>query len=220
MSSEKSSRRRAKTGQAGIGSRTAVASAAVAVVLVAGGGWAVAQAGNDDGTTGSAGGAPVTTPSVTDSTAAAHDHGSKDKSWSPQCGRAAKAAARAGYGVLAPSELPSGWSLKTCHYSAASGWHVEFSASHQTVSVDQRKGDVAPVVDAVLGPGPQQGKDVHAQGTGRWQSWAATDGRHGLSRALSSSGVVLSGKVAVPTLNRLADVLMTYETAPSGNNGG
>jgi hypothetical protein len=221
MSLENPPRRRARDSQDGIGSRAAVISAAVAVVLVAGGGWAIASAGNDDKTTGSEG-ASVTTPTAgaTPSHATGHDHGSKDKPWSPQCGRAAKAAARAGYGVLAPSELPSGWTLNSCHYSSSTGWHVEFSAAHQTVTVDQRKGDVAPVVTAVLGPSSRQGKDVHAEGTGTWQSWATNDGRHALSRALSSSGVVLSGKVAVPTLNRLADVLLTYETAPSGNNGG
>ena len=240
MSPEIPPRRRARDSQDGIGSRVTVVSVAVAVVLVAGGGWAIANAGNDDRTNGGAG-APASTqpsssptstaPTSTAATSTAptstgtqgstgHDHGSKDQAWSQQCGRAAKAAARAGYGVLAPSELPSGWTLNGCHYSSATGWHVELSAAHRTVTVDQRKGDVAPVLAAVLGPGSRQGKDVHAEGTGTWQSWATHDGRHGLSRALSTSGVVLSGKVAVPTLNRLADVLLTYETAPSGNNGG
>jgi hypothetical protein len=223
MGKENSPRRRIGSGQDGIGSRTAVVSVAAAVVLVAGGGWAVAQAGNGDPSTGA--GAPTTTAPTTAAASAptqspTHQPSHHQKSWSKQCGRAATAAARAGVGVLAPSELPTGWSLVGCRFSAATGWHLVVKADGRTLAVDQRKGDVAPVVTAVLGAGSHQGKDVHAAGTGTWQSWTGSGGRHALSRGLTSSGVVLSGAVDVSTLNRFAGALMTYESAPSGNNGG
>lgn len=223
MSPENSSRRRARSREDGVGSRTAVASAAVAVAIVAGGGWAVAHAGNDktvDTGTAQSGTSQTTTSAPT------HDPGSqsssqdKNKSWSKACGRAATAAARAGVGALAPSELPPGWGLGSCHYSPATGWHLEVTVAGQTLSVDQRKGAVQPVLAAVLGAHRHQGKDVHAPGTGTWQSWTGPGGKNGLSRGLSSGGAVVSGKASVATLNQFAGVLMTYETAPNGNNGG
>jgi Protein of unknown function (DUF4245) len=220
MSKETLPRRRSRSGQDGVGSRAAVVSAAVAVALVAGGGWAFAHAGNDDKTTDT--GAPQTsTPSTSPS--AGHTHGpakDKDKSWSKQCGRAATAASRAGIGVLAPAELPSGWSLGQCRYSTATGWHLEVTAAGQSLTMDQRKGEVAPVVAAVLGSGSHPGSDVHAAGTGTWQSWTGSGGKHALSRGLSSSGIVLSGPVPVATLQRFAGVLLTYESAPNSSEGG
>jgi hypothetical protein len=222
MSKETAPRRRSRSGQDGIGSRTAIVSAAAAVVIVAGGGWAVAHAGDDDKTAGT--GAPQTTASTpTTSPSAGHTKGpakDKNKSWSKQCGRAATAASRAGLGVLAPSELPSGWSLGQCRYSAATGWHLEVTAAGQTLAMDQRKGEVAPVVAAVLGSGSHPGNDVHAAGTGTWQSWTGSGGKHALSRGLSSSGIVLSGPVPVATLQRFAGVLLTYESAPNSSEGG
>ena len=223
MSQENPPRRRARSSQDGIGSRTAVVSAAVAVVLVAGGGWAIAHAGNDDKTTDT--GARVRPPRHRPRLRPrSHRTRSrprpKNKPWSTQCGRAAKAASRAGYGVLAPSELPSGWSSDQCHYSSSTGWHVEVSAADQTLAVDQRKGEVAPVVAAVLGPGLPPGQGRPRRGH---RHLAVLGQQRREARAVAGAVVQrrrAQRQVAVATLNRLADVLLTYESAPNGNNGG
>lgn len=211
--------RRSRSHQDGVGSRTAVVATGVAVAIVAGGGWAIAQSGGSDSTSGAGSSTTSTTPTPSPSDQPPKHH-HQNTAWSKSCGKAATAAAHDGYGVMAPSELPAGWTLRSCRYTAATGWHMVVQAGQQTLSVDQRKGAAAPVVAAVLGPGSTQGKDVHAQGTGTWQSWAGSGGKHALSRTMTTSGVVVSGRVGVSTLNRLAGVLLTYENAPNGNNGG
>lgn len=223
-----SARRRRPTGQDGVGALAAVAGAAAAVVVVAGGGWAIARSGGHDSTPGATGpnATSQSNPSQTSpgqtgpSTSSTQPSGHKNASWSHQCAKAAGLASHHGFGVLAPSELPSGWSLRSCRYSAATGWHMVVSTGHTLVMVDQRSGDASALVQGVLGSGSHQGKDFHAQGTGTWQSWSAAGGRAALSRSMTSTGAVISGHASVRTLGHLADVLLTYENAPAGNNGG
>jgi hypothetical protein len=213
---------RKTTDQDGLAVWATVAAAVAAVVVVAGGAWAVTRAG--DGSADPQAG-PGTTPTVTVgsptmSTSRTDSTGSTP--WSKQCQQAARQATRAGLTVLAPTQLPPGWTLKGCtfHGGTAAAWHLDVTTGQGTLALDQQRGSVSSLVDSVLGHGAKQGHDIRADGTGTWQSWSGQQSLSGLSKSLPSTVVVLSGPVQVATLHDLANVLLTFETAPPGNNGG
>lgn len=212
---------RHRTSQDGLAAWATVTAAAAAVLVVAGGAWAVTRGGNSSGDAGTG---PTTTPTVTvSSPSKSHSGGSETPPpWSKACTKAATQATKAGLTVLAPSPLPSGWSLSGCRFQGGTDatWHVDISTGSDTIALDQHKASATSLVDSIIGQGAQQGQDVQAMGTGTWQSWSGQQGVNGLSKTLQSTGTLISGKVDTGSLKSLADTLLTYETAPPGNNGG
>jgi hypothetical protein len=210
---------RHSTDQDGLAAMATVAAAVVAVVVVAGGAWAITRAGG-----GSSGPAadPGTTPTVTVSTPSERTSptGGHSAGWPQGCTDAARKASAAGLGVMATAQLPSGWKVMSCDFNTGkSVWNIDVDSPGGPFLLVQQKGTENDAVQKFL-PHFTQGAQVTADGTGVWHVWNGPKGEVALTKGLSSSAVVLESKQSAKALTDFAGLLLTYEDAPAGNNGG
>jgi hypothetical protein len=137
--------------------------------------------------------------------------------------KAAKSAAKDGFPVLLPAEVPEGWVVTDATYRSQAGsptWQLSFEVPPGgAVVLTQSELGLAQAVERYLGDGAERvGKvDLRKFGTGYWFSYDAAGGA-GIAKQLPNTTVVISAADEA-TAVALAKQLLTYEDYDSPEAG-
>jgi hypothetical protein len=196
--------------------RRGLALTAVSGLLIAGG----AACGTDTGDGEPTAADPTQSSSATSPSASASESSSPqtpsasaDPVPSPIIDKAARAAIEDDFPALVPAGVPAGWTVVEASYGAK-GWRIEMTdANGAEVGVVQARGELAPLVERVLGSTAAKSGTVNLgqYGTGRWTTYSG--GSHeGLAKVLAHTAAVVYA-ADQDTAVALAELLLTAEDA-------
>jgi hypothetical protein len=151
--------------------------------------------------------------SATETTSTVTPSASADPVPSPIIDKAAHAAIKDDFPALVPAGVPAGWTVVDAAYGPK-GWRIEMTDAHGAeVGVVQARGELAPLVERVLGSASAESGTVNLgqYGTGRWTTYSG--GTHeGLAKVLAHTAAVVYA-ADQETAVALAGLLLTAEDA-------